>query len=87
MPGEAVSRAGQPRGRADNWSHYYDSDDSVSRLDYILTDKKLKATEREILRMGLTLKCEKYTGPRYPTVGLLNTEASDHCAVTAVLDV
>jgi endonuclease/exonuclease/phosphatase family metal-dependent hydrolase len=71
----------------DNWSHYYDTDDSVSRLDYILVDNGLTVTGREIVRMGLTLKCEQYTGPRYPTIGLANTEASDHCAVTAILEV
>jgi len=72
---------------AENWTHYYESDDSVSRLDYILVDKQLTVNGREVLRKGLSLKCDQTTAPRYPTIGLTHTEASDHCPVTAVIEV
>lgn len=71
----------------ENWTHYYESDDSVSRLDYILVDKQLKVKSGEILRKGLSLKCDQSKEPRYPTIGLAHSEASDHCPVTAVIDV
>ncbi len=71
----------------ENWTHYYESDDSVSRLDYILVDKQLKVKGGEILRKGLSLKCEQTNAVRYPTIGLAHSEASDHCPVTAVIDV
>lgn len=71
----------------DNWSHFYESGDDVSRLDYILADKNLAVSDRLIVRNGLSLKCEQYTGPRYPTVSLTHSEASDHCAVTTEFSV
>lgn len=72
---------------ADTWTHYYSSGKKVSRLDYILPHKNLKVIETHIVRNGLTTKAKVYTGPRYPTVGQENTEASDHCPVSVVLDV
>ncbi|HVO23020.1 MAG TPA: endonuclease/exonuclease/phosphatase family protein [Candidatus Margulisiibacteriota bacterium] len=74
-------------GTAENWTHYYESDDSVSRLDYVLVDKQLTVSGTEILRQGLSLKCEQTDAARYPTIGLAHTEASDHCPVTAVIEV
>lgn len=72
---------------AGTWTHYYASDKKVSRLDYILPHKDLKATATKIVRQGLSTKCKQYTGPRYPTVGQEHTEASDHCPTTVVLEV
>lgn len=74
------------------WTHY---SGSVSRLDYILPHKSLKIgpinlqNNTTIVRKGLTTKCTKYplTQPRYPTIGPMHTEASDHCPVTLVLEV
>lgn len=66
----------------DSWTHYYVSGKKVSRLDYILLGKQVTAVTKTIVRNGLTLKCKKYSGPRYPTIGPENTEASDHCPVT-----
>lgn len=74
-------------GVADNWTHYYESDDSVSRLDYVLVDKAVKITGTAILRKGLSLKCAQTDAERYPTIGLAHTEASDHCPVSVVLEV
>ncbi|MFB3825558.1 MAG: endonuclease/exonuclease/phosphatase family protein [Bryobacteraceae bacterium] len=69
---------------ADRWTHFYDSDNKVSRLDYILIDSRLHADAVEIYRAGLSPECKQYTGPRIKGVkkGL---EASDHCPTTVVL--
>ncbi|MBM4381978.1 MAG: endonuclease/exonuclease/phosphatase family protein [Deltaproteobacteria bacterium] len=72
---------------AGDWTHYYASKKSVSRLDYILADKTLTAGPIEIVRDGLTTKCKQYTGNRFPTIGPEHTEASDHCAVVVPFDV
>ncbi len=74
---------------ADNWSHYYTSDAKVSRLDYILLDKKLKSavSDAEYFREGLTPKCKQYSGPRLETLTKDGEEASDHCPTTVVLKV
>lgn len=66
---------------ADTWTHWYTSGKEASRLDYILPHTSVKTGEPEIVRKGLTTKCTKYTGARYPTVGAEHTEASDHCPV------
>lgn len=71
---------------AGDWTHYYASGKSVSRLDYILVDKQLAAGPLEVVRNGLTTKCKQYTGPRFPTIGPEHTEASDHCPVVVELD-
>lgn len=73
----------------DAWTHYYASQKEVSRLDYILVSRKLAFETpdpgRDIIRKGQTTKNAKYTGPRYPTVGPMHTEASDHCPVSVTL--
>lgn len=71
----------------DTWTHYYVPKKSISRLDYILTHKNIKSTSTHIVRNGLTTKCKKYDGPRYPTIGQEHTEASDHCPTSVVIDV
>ncbi len=68
---------------AGEWTHYYSSDKKVSRLDYILPHKSLAlAGPPTIIRNGLTTKCKKHTGDRFPTIGPEHTEASDHCPVS-----
>ncbi|MBX9845186.1 MAG: hypothetical protein K2Z80_25580 [Xanthobacteraceae bacterium] len=67
------------------WTHFYDSENTVSRLDYILTDGNLDVKGVEMFRMGLSTKCKQYAGPRYPTIGPSHTEASDHCPTSVVL--
>ena len=74
-------------GQANNWSHYYAGDKSVSRLDYILPDKALKVKGTGIFRKGLTTKAKQYNGPRFPTIGQEHTEASDHCPIWVDFDV
>jgi len=69
-----------------DWTHYYASKKTVSRLDYVLVDNTFAAGPLEIVRNGLTTKCKQYTGPRFPTIGPEHTEASDHCAIVVELD-
>ncbi len=69
-------------GLADNWTHYYESESAISRLDYILVDKDLGFGNQRITREGLSKKCMQYTGPRFSTVSYKHTEASDHCPVS-----
>lgn len=71
----------------DRWSHFYEEESSVSRLDYILVDKRLSFGNQQIMRQGLSKKCQQYTGPRFPTVSYQHTEASDHCPVCIELDI
>jgi endonuclease/exonuclease/phosphatase family metal-dependent hydrolase len=72
---------------AGTWTHYYTSERKISRLDYILPHKSLKVVGTDIVRKGLTTKCQQYSGPRYPTVGQEHTEASDHCPTTVVIEI
>jgi endonuclease/exonuclease/phosphatase family metal-dependent hydrolase len=72
----------------DEWTHYYSSGKTISRLDYILPDKRLNVLDKRVLRKGLTTKAKKfYDGERYPTIGPEHTEASDHCPTSLVLEV
>lgn len=72
----------------DRWTHYFSSDNTVSRLDYILIDDRLAPGVQgtEILRKGLTKKCKQYTGPRLASMKNNDLEASDHCPTSVVLD-
>jgi endonuclease/exonuclease/phosphatase family metal-dependent hydrolase len=72
---------------AGDWTHYYASKKSVSRLDYILADKTLNSGPIAIVRNGLTTKCKQYAGDRFTTIGPEHTEASDHCVVVVPFDV
>jgi endonuclease/exonuclease/phosphatase family metal-dependent hydrolase len=65
----------------EDWTHYYSPSKSVSRLDYILLHKPCEIKDKGIVKKGLTTKCKQYTGSRFPTVGPVDTEASDHCLV------
>jgi endonuclease/exonuclease/phosphatase family metal-dependent hydrolase len=73
-------------GEADNFTHYYALGNETSRLDYILPAVGLKVVSRTILRKGITLKCAA-AGERFPTVGYVDTEASDHCPVSITLEI
>jgi endonuclease/exonuclease/phosphatase family metal-dependent hydrolase len=70
---------------ADRWTHYLDGKNTVSQLDYILLSPSLaqKSSQQEVIieKRGLAAYAKKYTGERFPGVGLRNTEASDHSAV------
>jgi endonuclease/exonuclease/phosphatase family metal-dependent hydrolase len=72
------------------WTHYYESKNEVSRLDYILVSKKLGVSPpdpaKDIVRKGQTTKNTHYTGERYGTIGPVHTEASDHCPLSVTLE-
>jgi hypothetical protein len=70
----------------ENWTHFYDYESSVSRLDYILLDDRLSFSGNQIIRKGLSKRCKQYTGERYPTISYQNTEASDHCLIAVDLE-
>ncbi|HRH61136.1 MAG TPA: hypothetical protein PL045_11230, partial [Chitinophagaceae bacterium] len=71
----------------ERWTHYYSAKRKVSRLDYILLDKRLQVTATEIFREGLTSKCKQYKGPRLESMKGNDLEASDHCPATVVLEI
>jgi endonuclease/exonuclease/phosphatase family metal-dependent hydrolase len=72
---------------SDPWTHFYDVANETSRLDYILLDGAFAKSFDlpTILRKGVTLKCTA-AGERYPTIGYVGTEASDHCLVSVTLN-
>lgn len=70
----------------ERWTHFYDTDGSVSRLDYILADERLAFGSPQIIRKGLSKRCKRYDGPRYPTISYQHTEASDHCLVSVDIE-
>jgi endonuclease/exonuclease/phosphatase family metal-dependent hydrolase len=71
--------------KPEQWTHWYDKDNTVSQLDYILLSKRLASKNPNavpaIVRKGLPKKCTHYTGDRFPGVGNTTPSASDHCAV------
>jgi endonuclease/exonuclease/phosphatase family metal-dependent hydrolase len=74
-------------GDPDSWTHFYTVKQETSRLDYVLPSASLKNAikSRSIFRKGITRRCTT-AGERYPTVGQVGTEASDHCPVSITLD-
>lgn len=74
--------------KQDLWTHYYSSNRTVSRLDYILIDDRLapRIQGTYIFRKGLTKKCKQYAGPRLRSMSDNDYEASDHCPASVVLD-
>lgn len=71
---------------AGTWTHFYEAGREVSRLDYVLPHKSLHVEGTEIVKKGLSTKCKVYNGPRYPTIGPVHTEASDHCPTSIIVD-
>jgi endonuclease/exonuclease/phosphatase family metal-dependent hydrolase len=64
------------------WTHWYDKDNSVAQLDYILLSTKIANNSNAspiIIRKGIAKKATAYTGPRYLGVGSTKPAASDHC--------
>lgn len=74
-------------GDPDPWTHFFTVKKETSRLDYILPSASLRSALQSpsIFRKGITLRCAS-AGERYPTVGQVGTEASDHCPVSVILD-
>jgi endonuclease/exonuclease/phosphatase family metal-dependent hydrolase len=69
----------------ERWTHWYDRDDTVAQLDYLLLSKRIarnNPTARPVIvRKGLALNATQYAGPRFPGVGKVRPSASDHCPV------
>jgi endonuclease/exonuclease/phosphatase family metal-dependent hydrolase len=74
---------------ADRWTHFYDADRSVSRLDYLWLPTSLASaiTKTEVVRGGLSPRCTQFTGRRLGTIAKDRLEASDHCPVVVTLEV
>jgi endonuclease/exonuclease/phosphatase family metal-dependent hydrolase len=70
---------------ADPWTHFYDIDGTTSRLDYILPDATLNASDALIFRRGLTRKAAAVVPDLYESMGYVGTEASDHSCVAVTL--
>ena len=76
--------------KADRWTHYFGDRDKYSQLDYLLPSKSLANASPglpEIIRNGLPLRAQAYSGPRFKGVGQNNPKASDHCPVIATLTI
>ncbi|MGP4029739.1 endonuclease/exonuclease/phosphatase family protein [Actinomadura sp. 3N407] len=74
---------------ADRWTHYYKRRKHYSQLDYLLPSRSLadaNPNPPEIMRKGLPLRADRYTGERFNGVGLDNPKASDHCPFVITLD-
>jgi exonuclease III len=69
------------------WTHFYSSDKTVSKLDYVLIDDRLRDRVQgvDICRKGLSKKCKQYTGARLSSMKNNDLEASDHCPTTVIL--
>ena len=84
--------------KTNKWTHFLDSGGGeVSRLDYVLPHKSLVVdpvdvvaldANTSIVRKGLSTKCHQYPMKlaRSPTIGPVDTEASDHCPVIVTLE-
>lgn len=78
----------------ERWTHYWDTksvpkDERYKQLDYLLLSKKLADENKDvkpvIVRKGLCLNADKYTGSRYDGIGKSRPSASDHCPVAITL--
>jgi endonuclease/exonuclease/phosphatase family metal-dependent hydrolase len=81
----------------ERWTHFYDGNSDCNhpktykQLDYILLSKTLadanSSIEPEIVRKGLPLNADRYTGPRFDGIGQEMPSASDHCPVVVEIEV
>jgi predicted extracellular nuclease len=81
----------------DQWTHYYKGNSqcghpkTYKQLDYILLSKSLAdanmSSVPKIIRKGLPLSADAYTGPRFEGVGKTKPKASDHCPVVIEIDI
>lgn len=71
----------------ERWTHYFreraaPQPGSYHQLDYLLLSRSLAQRSQgppTIIRKGLAKRADRYTGPRFPGVGLDKPVASDHC--------
>jgi endonuclease/exonuclease/phosphatase family metal-dependent hydrolase len=83
---------------ADSWTHFWDTsskkvsqDEKYKQIDYLLLSKQLadknKNVKPVIIRKGLCLDADRYTGSRYSGIGKKRPAASDHCPVAITIDI
>jgi len=68
----------------DQWTHFYSGSNEYKQLDFILLSKSLALINPgppAIMRKGLPLRANKYTGSRFPKVVEEERKASDHAPV------
>ncbi len=73
----------------EQWTHFWDGapkkEDAYKQIDYILLSKRLAKQNTNaiptIIRNGLCLKANKYTGKRLQGIGNSAPAASDHCPI------
>ncbi len=85
------------RPSEDQWTHYYEGNSqcgfpkTYKQLDYILLSKTLadanSSSIPKIIRKGLPVNADKYTGPRFEGVGNKKPKASDHCPVVVEINI
>ncbi len=85
------------RPSEDQWTHYYEGNSqcgfpkTYKQLDYILLSKTLADANLpsipKIIRKGLPINADKYTGPRFEGVGNKKPKASDHCPVVVEINI
>ncbi len=85
------------RPAEDQWTHYYEGNSqcgfpkTYKQLDYILLSKTLAdanlSSIPRIIRKGLPVNADKYTGPRFEGVGNKKPKASDHCPVVVEINI
>ena len=85
------------RPAEDQWTHYYEGNSqcgfpkTYKQLDYILLSKTLAdanlSSIPRIIRKGLPVNADKYTGPRFEGVGNKKPKASDHCPVVVDINI
>lgn len=81
--------------KAEQWTHFWDTkkslgDERYKQIDYLLLSRSLAAASSgmpEIIRDGLCLNADRYTGHRFDGIGKSTPAASDHCAVVIEVEV
>jgi endonuclease/exonuclease/phosphatase family metal-dependent hydrolase len=66
----------------ERWTHFFEREDEYRQLDYLLVSKGLSGAspgKPVLVRDGLCLNADRYTGPRFPGIGPSSPAASDHC--------
>jgi len=74
----------------ERWTHYFKGGDEYRQLDYLLLSTSLADANPgspEIMRKGQPLRAARYSGERFPGIGLDRPKASDHCPVVMELNV
>ncbi len=72
--------------KAEQWTHWWDKNNSIEQLDYLLLSKRLatnsKLAKPNIIRKGLAKKASKvYDGVRFAGATDDKQAASDHCPI------